>query len=1191
MYLKSLEIQGFKSFPDKTVLNFVKGMTVIVGPNGSGKSNISDAVRWVLGEQSAKVLRGGRQEDVIFGGTQKRRPVGYCEVSLTLDNSNRTLDLDYNEVTVTRRYYRSGESEFFINRSAVRLRDIHELFMDTGLGRDGYSIIGQGRIDEILSQKSEDRRDIFEEAAGISKYRYRKEESEKKLLMADENLTRLNDIISEIYARIEPLKTESSKAAAFLGFRDELRVLEVSVWLDELDHLKDNLQKARDDYDTVFFQLKQSDDDLKALYKAAEDITLELHETDKKAEQIRQEIHSAENSQSLVENDIAIQKTNIENNVKNIERIKSEIQEHSTREGNITNQIHAQKERIAQLFEMQQAIEKDMSDTIAQAKETAGSSNDIKSRIDALAATKDYQNKLLYDDRSKILSLESTLSEIVKRREALLLTKEKQSNEMEAAKNREKEVSELIRLQRDEVDSQKNMVKGFELKVNARADKAAKLKDALEKEKTQTTVMQNRLDMFLSMERDYEGFSRAVKMIMQNSAHGSLKHIHGPVSKLISTKNEYITAVETAFGTAMQNIVCDNEDDAKAAIGFLKGADAGRATFLPMSSVKAMEFSERAALKENGLIGIAAELVSCDNQYRDIVKNLVGRCAVCDHLDNAVKIARKYGYRFKIVTLDGQVINAGGSITGGSAAKSTGILSRSREIEELKGKVESQKAVIQKLESDLSEVSRELSKMNYDLEASRSSLREWENNLLKTETQKKQHMILLENIQMNLTLQETEEEEIASRRGQIAAEIQTLSDQAQQQVQRIGEISADIADMSQNYSALSEKQGVFSGKISDYKEELAKIVSERDTLSKSLEEMETLGEALEGDKTKRLERILEYEAKNQALSAVVLEKEKIREEYAGIILVKRKILQDQNTKRLEIEASRTKKEKESYNKNQELLHLEREKIRLEGKKTQLELQEGQLLERLWEGYELTRASAQSVRCEIPAAAKANRRINELRGKIKELGTVNINAIEEYKEVCGRYEFLSAQKDDIEKAKEELTKVISALTRSMRDIFVSEFERINQYFGETFREIFGGGSAQIELSDQSDILNCGIEIKVSPPGKTLKNITLLSGGEKAFAAIALYFAMLKVRSSPFCVLDEIETALDDANVLCFAKYLKKLCTNTQFIAISHRRYTMEEADMLYGVTMQEQGVSKLLALNISEIEEQLSYKPQ
>lgn len=996
MYLKALEIQGFKSFADKTRLTFEKNITAIVGPNGSGKSNISDAVMWVMGEQRTKSLRGSKMEDVIFGGTAKRSPLGFAQVSLILNNSARIFDIDSSEVTLTRRYYRSGESEYFINRESVRLKDINNLLMDTGLGRDGYSIIGQGRIAEIVSNKSTDRREVFEEAAGISRYRYRKEEAERKLDKTEENLLRINDKIDELEMQVGPLREQSRVAKRYLALRDELKILEVSAWMETLDRLHAQADAVNQEYAQAKANLERAKGELESLYASSGSITERMHRKDVEIEQARERLSAAEAKASECESAAAVLRANAESSRRSMERMQSDIAEQESRAAEIRARMDEGARRIVE----------------------------IKARLETLYA--------------------------------------------ENTKNG-------------------NVLDGCRMKIKSREDALAAVSDKATKLAVDARSMDSRINMLTEMEKDFDGFSRAVKTVMRESARGSIRGVHGPVANLVKADDECALAIETALGAAAQNIVIDTQNDGRSAIEMLKRMDAGRATFLPIDTIRGSVMTD-APVRDPGFVGVAFDLVKFDESYRQIFANLLGRTVVAETLADAVRISKANGNRLRIVTLDGQLINAGGSMTGGSSAKGSGILSRANELETLKKK--------------------------------------------------------------RVKLAESEKS--------CAAELERAK--------------TNLASVRYQYDMALEEQ-------SSLRSDISSLEAENRATAASGEQLRLLLDGISGDSETRKNAVSAAERQIESFNARIAEKEAER----GTFVAEIKSIKDEISRiglsKLELEGKRTKAEKDAQQRNAEINELERLTARIEQKKLASDMEEKQIMDKLWDNYELGHTAANAIRQPVQNIQKANRAIAELRKEISSLGTPNIGAIDEYERVNSRYEFLAGQRDDVEKAKTELVDIIRDITAEMKAVFVERFNEIDESFRQTFLELFGGGKAALVLEDEKDVLNCGIDIKVQPPGKAVSTISLLSGGEMAFVAIALYFAILKVRPTPFCVMDEIEAALDEANVERFAAYMRRMSDRTQFLVITHRRGTMEEADMLYGVTMQEKGVSAVIELDL------------
>ncbi|MCL2391752.1 MAG: chromosome segregation protein SMC [Oscillospiraceae bacterium] len=1189
LYLKSLEIQGFKSFPEKTRLTFDKPITGIVGPNGSGKSNISDALLWVMGEQSTKTLRGGKMEDVIFGGTQRRSQVGYAEVSLILDNTDGRFGLDNTEVMLTRRYYRSGESEYYINRSQVRLKDLSELLMDTGLGRDGYSVIGQGKIADLLSTKSKDRREIFEEAAGISRYRHRKEESERKLQQTDENLLRIGDKVSELEMQVEPLREQSETARKYLRLRDELRGLEITVWLNELDNLRDKATKAEHDHKTAKLELEKASQDMEDGYKDSESLADKTRACEVEAESVRDKISQAESNQNDCDSDIAVLRSQLEGNASQIENLSLELQNQDDTQDGVGTQIKEREARLAEIaldmksHEQQSAA---LSEELREITTSAGNSND---ELAAYAKKEsDIQGEIV-ESKSKISALASQAQGLYDMGHTL---KQKQAEALEnlsAQENEHKTYKAELEKVKEEVTSLSNVVNGLKLKVQGRQNKAELSGEKLQRMTAQLKELQSRKALLSEMEKDYQGYSKAVKLVMQEYTRGALKNIHGTVAGLIKTGEKYTVAIETALGGAMQNIIVGSEDDGKAAINLLKSRDGGRATFLPMSTVKGNVLKAHEVGDDQGFEGVAYELIDFDPKYAGIYANLLGRVVIADTLNSAIRIAKKHGQRFRIVTLDGQVINAGGSMTGGSAAGRAGVLSRANEIEQLTGRIDGFAEDLTKIEREHSECEREKTAAQYELETAQTQLRNAEDHLLTADRDEKHSALLVQ----------------ASRDaiGSFDGEAQTINEKTVQNDQETKQINKQLATLESEAAAIKEKiDAELSGQerlsqardsvnkaLANCGAEIAALEAENDAISKSVTELSAIRDEMFGSRERQLETIDSLNDRNIEIRKEIVEKELASSAFLDEIKAHKNHLTTLNERKLEIEAKRNTLSKALQEKNNELLNMERECGRLEQNKLEAELQEKQIVDKLWETYELSRSAALNAGAEVENISEAQKQISVLKKEISGLGNPNIGAIEEFERVNTRYTFLTSQRDDVEKAKIELIGIIDEITAHMREIFVREFEIINEGFEKTFKELFGGGRASLILEDPDDVLNCGIEIEVQPPGKSLKTLTLLSGGEKAFVAIAIYFAILTVRPPPFVIMDEIDAALDDANVLRFASHMRRMSNNTQMIVISHKRGTMEEADVLYGVTMQELGISSLLMVDLDEAEKTMKTK--
>ncbi|QEY34232.1 chromosome segregation protein SMC [Caproiciproducens galactitolivorans] len=1189
MLLKSLEIQGFKTFPDKTTLSFDKGITVVVGPNGSGKSNISDAVRWVFGEQSTRVLRCTKMEDVIFNGTPTRKAQGFAEVTLNIDNTLRQLPFDGDSVAITRRYYRSGDSEYLINKAAVRLKDINELFMDTGLGCDGYSIIGQGKIDSIVAARSEDRREIFEEAAGISRFRYRKEESERKLNQAQENLLRLNDILSELESRVGPLKEQAEKAEQYLEWAGEKRTLEIGLWLNTLKKFgqilrehEDKILIARNQHETSEQELDDIDRQIEENYRKSGECTARMDEIRQQAAQLEESAAKKDGEASVLQNDIL-------HHNENIERIRREIEQSNLSGQDMDRDILEKNRHIeeksqyindqaaqAKKFEEQiEQIRKDMS-------ETAEKIDDYTRQIAKLTAQATEAKVAKMTAVSSIAEIQLRISQIAESVRSKKLQTEKLQNAEKEAKKKLAEADERIH-------ALSNSVKGYEMRLATRRKRMEDLKKQSDALYLDAQEHSRRAHLLEELERNLEGFSQSVKVIMKGARRGTISGIHGPVSRLIKVPHQYAVAIETALGAAMQNIVVGNEQDAKRAIQLLKQRDSGRATFLPLSTIRGRELQETGLEECPGYIGTAVSLCGCDEKYKDILNSLLGRIAVAEDLDSAVAMAKRYGYRFRIVTLDGQVVNAGGSLTGGSLVKNAGLLSRASEIERMKAQAAELQAKAQEAAAALKSATEEVSAAEASLSASKGELATAQEERFKMDAERGRTAADLTAVRNDL-LALQEEEKAATLRLNGQREAQTDAQAREEEISRKQAfLQAELDKISGSRSGLNRTVDELNARLQEIR--MACLSAEKD--------VESLRAAIADIERRKLdhagrEQSLKEEIKAAQEECVKLrgQIESLRQEAQNMRETAKKCsgqIEELNAKRMEYERLSVELRAKEHEKSAEKEKIGHELARLEERKENLQKEYDEIISRLWEEYELTRREAEEVGAKIENPLQAQKRLNELKSKIKALGTVNLAAVEEYKEVSERYEFMKAQVADVEKSREELKKLIGDLTHQMHELFLSRFKQINENFKSTFRELFGGGNAELSLCDPEDILNSGIDISVQPPGKIITHLESLSGGEKALVAIALYFAIMKVKPPPFCVLDEIEAALDDVNVNRFAAYLRRMTKNTQFIAITHRRGTMEEADVLYGVTMQDEGISKLLELRISEIEAKLGMK--
>ena len=1186
MRLKSLEVQGFKTFPDKTKLTFEQGITSVVGPNGSGKSNISDAIRWVLGEQSPKSLRCSKMEDVVFNGTDKRKRQGYAEVTLNIDNSDRVLDFNGDEIAVTRRYYRSGESEYLINKASVRLKDINELFMDTGLGRDGYSMIGQGKIDSIVASKSEDRREIFEEAAGISRYRYRKIEAERKLKNTEDNLLRLRDIVTELEERVGPLKKQSEKAHQFLEYSEEKRGLEIALWLITLDKSQDNL-KQQDE--KISIAKAQYDDAEKALA----DIQIETEEIysrngafASKVEEYRAEISNVDSEIAQKYSLISVAQNDILHNNENIQRIKNEILQADQNADELEKNIAEKEARIAvldaEIIEKQRRYS-DISEKLNTVNIDSSKSGDTLQEVTAELSILTSQSA---DARVIDMTSESNISELTSRIEAIKESNQEKNTQIFELTEIFEEYKTKIKNTDEEITSLNNLIDGLNLKLSSKEKKRNELKAESEKLSLDVREHQRKISFLENLERNLEGFSKSVKIIVNASNNGKLKGICGPVSRVISVPSEYGVAIETALGAAMQNIVVDTDEDAKQAIRYLKSTDGGRATFLPLNTIKPRKLNENGLDDCYGFVGVASQLCSCDEKYNNILSSLLDKIVIAEDLNSATSIAKKYSYRFKIVTLDGQVVNAGGSLTGGSLNRNTGLLSRASEIEQLKKATNN---LIKKSEDSqklYEQISREYSAIEAELLGSRADLSNKQQDAVRLEAEKKACENELNNSKLFVENSQNEIKECLNR-------IDVLKSSAKQAKERLAELGIKIAQAEEkvnsitgNRAELTKKREELTSLLQNIRLEIVTAQKDIDALNTEIVFAKNTGTDNEEKKILLNKQISDIEViiETTKTNISLLEKEiaDLNESKNSL----NKLIEELNSQKDMLEKRSVEIRTLERDKSAERETSGRELARLEERKINIQKQYDDIISKLWEEYELTKREAEETAIEIQDSSAAQKRLNELKQKIKGLGNVNVSAIEEYKEVSERYEFMSVQVADVEKSKKEIERLITDLTKQMKEVFVESFDQINKNFTYTFKELFGGGTASLSLADPENILTSGIDILVHPPGKIVVHLDALSGGEKALVAIALYFAIMKVRPAPFCVMDEIEAALDDVNVSRFANYLRRLTEHTQFILITHRRGTMEEADVLYGVTMQDEGISKLLELRSTEVASKL-----
>lgn len=1186
MILKALEIHGFKSFPDKTVLRFGQGMTAVVGPNGSGKSNISDAIRWVLGEQSTKSLRGSNMEDVIFSGTAKRKGVGFAEVSLVFDNTARKLDFDADDVKVTRRYYRSGKSEYIINNAAVRLKDVQMLFMDTGLGRDGYSIIGQGRIGDIVSSKSTDRREIFEEAAGIAKYRYRKNEAERRLAATEDNLLRLRDIVQELEARVGPLRQQAEKAKQFLEMAGEKKELEIGVWLhtlqssrDTLRTLNSKLELARTQYEQAGEAVAAAETGMEAAGRLSQEMAVEM-------DALRRQQREQEEQAGRFEAQAAVLRNDQEHNRENIARIRGEIAQSQTGDEQIERdrqqylqQLEELRGRTAEKEHKQLKLTEQLEALSRDSDQRSGELEQLSKDAAAIALR-------LSDARVQEVTADSSLAEIAGRLTQLEESAAAQTSQTDSAARDLDECEAAYKSCCERIEALQNEAKGYEMRLRSREAKRDEAKQTADQLMLDVQEKQRRAKILEDLERNMEGFAHSTKAVMQQASRGALRGIHGPVSRLINADAAYALAVETALGAAGQHVICDSEDDAKRGIAWLKETRGGRVTFLPLNTIKGRSLAEKGLEGESGFVGLASDLVTGDARYQEVIRSLLGRTAVAEDLDFAVSIARKYGYRFRVVTLDGQVVNAGGSMTGGSSVKSGGLLSRRNEIAAIRQEAEKRQASAREAMERFKALQQDVAAAQAELSGTQGELSTVQEDKIRFEGERRRLSGLVQAGREALRALEQERDTLLARTEDMRRSAALAREQAAALTREKEAADEQMSAISGGRQQLAAQRETIAAALSEVKLAVLGLQKEGEAVARMLDDLRSRQEDAAGYRQRLAEQIRELEDNGRVLEERVKEQTAMARQQRHQMAQAEETLERLTIRRAQQEEEQTALRRQSREKNEERERAGQEVARLEEKYAAAERETEDIARRLYEEYELTRAQAEEIARPIDDLAAATRRLNELKNKIRRLGSVNVDAIDEYKEVSERYEFLSAQVKDVEVSRAELLGIIDELTVQMRDIFIERFQQINRYYGEVFAELFGGGKGELILTDPEDILRSGIEMRAQPPGKKILNLEVLSGGEKALAAIALLFAILKVTPSPFCVLDEIEAALDDVNVDRYAAYLRRMCDQSQFIVITHRRGTMEEADVLYGVTMQEQGVSKLLELRASEVEAKL-----
>ena len=1180
MVFKELEIQGFKSFPDKVKITFDAGVTGVVGPNGSGKSNLSDAVRWVLGETSSRQLRAaGKMEDVIFGGTRRRSAMGFASVRLTLDNTGHTLDVDADEVTIGRKYYRSGDSEYTINGQVCRLRDVYELLLDTGIGRDGYSVIGQGRIAEIVAAKSSERREIFEEACGIAKYRYRKTEAERRLAAAGENLERLRDILGELESRVGPLEKESAKAQKFLELSEQRKTLEVTLWTDSVHRARDTVRQQVRDYETAQADYERFDGEAKAAEQEAEEIRMQAQQLTIAVERLNGDIRSITEQISGSDSRIAVLENDILRNEESIASLRSEIEagEQDGAEADAALQRHR---AVAAKMEAEgEKLAAEIDALNAELTKLADASNASGARKDTLRAEITDLTAKRTEAQVAQAAAEAAEETARQRLPALEQAVQEGTDQWETARQ---DLTDTIRYREMLTENEKqlaNVRSGLELKLKNRKAALDEADTAEQRLGRELDAARQRLSVLRELEKTMDGYQNSVKAVMRAAGARRLRGIIGPVSAILKVEPGCEVAVETALGAALQNIVVENEAAAKAAIALLRSDNAGRATFLPLDTVQPGAFRGRLS----GTARLASSLVQADARYDNIVSNLLGRIIVVEDINEASRVARDNGFRSRVVTMDGQVINAGGSFTGGSVQRSAGLFTRKQEMEELRIRAAKLQKDCLAAQEKTDQCKEQVDALQAELTATASEQITAANDRVRAEAEQKRLEAAAAQLE---TARNARRQEIDTLQAALADSRAKAEDAAKLQAELTAKIDRRTAEMSR----IAEGDDSFLTRQNALAQDLSAKRLEQVTRQKDAELAYSQIAALEqrardaaARRTSLEESVAALAARSDACRAEIADIRQTRADSQTTIAQKEAEIREATQKRLACQQAETETLARARTAADSREEMSREMARLAERKAAAESEYDQTVAKLWDEYQLSVSQAEALCVEFDSLPALRAQVADLRGKIRALGSVNVSAIEEYKEVKARYDALVTQVTDVEESRNELSRMISKLSAQMREIFTDSFRAINENFGRVFAELFGGGEASLMLEDESDVLSSGIGIRVAPPGKVIKNLEALSGGEQALVAISIYFAILAVNPAPFCILDEIEAALDDANVVRFAQYLRRVSDKTQFIVITHRRGTMEAANVLYGVTMQEDGVSKLLKLDLEQVD--------
>ena len=1182
MYLKRLELQGFKSFADKTVLEFKPGITAVIGPNGSGKSNISDSIRWVLGEQSMKSLRGAKSEDIIFAGTQNRKSLGFAEASIVIDNTDGELPVEYAEVIVTRKIYRSGETGYFINKTPCRLKDILELFMDTGIGKDGYSIIGQGKIDEILSNKSEDRRHIFEEAAGIVKYRARKSESEKKLEQTKLNLLRINDILSEIEAGLDPLRIQSEKAKRFLELHESLKDIEVGLFIHNIETYKEKLEQVVEDLKILENQKNDEEKKLNNIQNKKGTLKKQIDELIEEIEKCQNIGFESTNQIEKINSEIGISNEKILHNKENNERLLSEIEDSKQKIKDLQEEKDTKKQKKDSLFSNKEKFEKELEEKEAELSKLTEGLSTKELEIEAKKQVIEKNTDLKYEKNIEISSLDANFENIEKRQKSIKTEIQETVSELDRTRTQKQDMSKEFQ----KIESEKNSAtKELEENSNKKEEIENKIKEfneQIDKMSYELRMKDSRQKFLIETEKEKEGYAKAVKLLLTDCDKNAdlNKGVHGIIANLISVDKKYETAIEMTLGGMLQNIVTDSEEVAKKLVNHLRANNMGRASFLPITSIKGSKI-DKIKGKFPGVIGVAADLVKFDKKYTQIVYNLLGRTVIVDNMDTGIALAKENKYGFRIVTIQGDIINASGAITGGSVAQKTvNILGRGREIENLAKEIEVLQNKISETKRSKQDYEESISEFVEDSKELDEKIQQI-NIVYATEKQKmlsvEEQILRLEN---TLSKLRNENEKIENQKADIKNQKQNIQNSVEDLEKEINELSIVIKEFAEANSENQKYIDDLNFDITNLKISVSSFDESGSSIDEIIERIDKDIENYNNAITVKNDQIEDLKREDIEL------KEKIESLKNQIIEIKNSV----STSTEKIEQLKL----DRVNKNEELNKIEKDitdqfnlledlkgnLVKIDVKKTKLEQDIDLVVNNLWEEYELTPNNATDHK-KVENVQTTQKEVNDIRAEIKDLGSINVDSIEEYKKTKERYDFMCEQRLDLENTISKLRKMISEITDTMKKQFVEKFKLINKNFNEVFVELFGGGKAELILEDEDNVLECGIDIKAQPTGKKLQNMMLLSGGEKAFTAIALLFAILKINPAPFCILDEIEAALDDVNVYRYAEYLKKFCSDTQFLVITHRKGTMEAADTVYGVTMEENGISKLLSMKLAQ----------